>query len=122
MADKEILKRAWFISVLAYAVIRTALIWGLFSKYGVNPYLYLIVDVVAAYFYAVYSTKLITSKLDSNFIKYLLLTVIFNFIPDIYVLATAREVPKFLLQGFIEVVLLLAVIGGVILFKKRKTI
>ena len=121
MVEKAILKRAWFISVLAYAVIRTALIWGLFAKYGVNPYLYLIVDLIAAYFYAVYSTKLISSKLDLNFVKYLLLTIIFNFIPDIYVLATAREVPKFLLQGFIEVVLLLAVIGGVVLYKKSKT-
>ena len=101
--------------VLGYAVIRALLIWKVFAKFGVNPYIYLIVDLISAYFYAIYSTNLVEKYLQRNYrltTKYLLLTIITNFLPDIYILITARSVPEFIFRTFVQIILLLALIAA----------
>lgn len=127
MASTEILKRAWIASVLAYTVIRTLLIWRIFAKYGVNQYVYLAIDLIASYFYAVFSTKLIIEANQThyrNLARYLFLTLLFNFIPDAYVLINAKEVPKFIIDSFIKIILILAVVAALGIYreiKKRKS-
>lgn len=121
MAKTTVLKNAWITAVLAYSVVRTLVIWKIFQKYGVNQYLYLIIDIVCAYWYAIFSTKLVieTSKTHyKNLLKYLSLTLIFNFIPDLYVLATAKEVPSFIFKSYIQIIVLLAIIGLFSLFRE----
>ena len=121
MVDKRIIKRAWISVVLAYASIRTLIIWRIFAKYGVNPYAYLVVDIVSAYFYAIYSTKLIEEVHKTHYkqtLKYLFLTVLFNFIPDVFILLTAKEVPQVLITSFIQVIIFLALIAGFSLFRE----
>jgi uncharacterized membrane protein len=121
MAKTTVLKRAWITAVLAYSVVRTLVIWKIFQKYGVNQYLYLIIDIFCAYWYAIFSTKLVieTSKTHyKNLLKYLLLTLVFNFIPDLYVLATAKEVPSFIFKSYIQIIVLLAIIGLFSLFRE----
>jgi hypothetical protein len=123
VAKPNTLKRAWVTTVLTYAVIRTIAIWHVFEKYGVNPYFYLGVDVFSSFFYAKYSTKLIIEANQTHYrklLRYLGLTLIFNFIPDIYVLATANKVPKFILQSFIEIILILALVAAFAIFREIK--
>jgi hypothetical protein len=121
MAKTTVLKRAWIVAVLAYSVARTLVIWKIFQKYGVNQYLYLIIDIFCAYWYAIFSTKLVieTSKTHyKKLFKYLSLTLIFNFIPDLYVLATAKEVPSFIFKSYIQIIAILAIIGLFTLFRE----
>lgn len=124
MINGQQLKRAWMGVVLGYAVIRATLIWKVFAKYGVNPYIYLAVDFVSAYFYALYSTRLVEEFLRRSYrptFKYLLLTIITNFLPDIYVLATAKSVPEFIFRTFIQIVLLLGLIAVIGIIREIKT-
>ena len=110
-------------AVIAYAVIRALIIWKVFAKYGVNPYAYLIVDVISAYFYAIFSTNLIIQVHKTHYkqgAKYLLLTVLFNFIPDIFILVTATEVPKAIITSFIQIILILAVVAGFTLVREYR--
>lgn len=114
MAKSTVLKRAWIIAVLAYSVARTLVIWKVFQKYGVNQYLYLIIDIFCAYWYAIFSTKLLIETNKTHYkklLKYLSLTLLFNFIPDLYVLATAKEVPSFVFKSYIQIIVILAIIG-----------
>ena len=118
-----IIKRAWIASVLAYTVIRTLLIWKIFSKYGVNQYIYLSVDLIASYFYAVYSTKLVIETNKTHYrklVKYLFLTLFFNFIPDAYVLLYAKEVPKIIIHSFIKVILILALVAALGIYREMR--
>lgn len=115
MISRQQLKRAWMGVVLGYAVIRALLIWKVFAKYGVNPYLYLIIDLVSAYFYAIYSTNLVEKYLQKEFrltTKYLLLTIFTNFLPDIYILISAKSVPEFIFRTFVQIILLLGLIAA----------
>ena len=121
MANTELIKRAWVASVLAYTVIRTLLIWKIFAKYGVNQYVYLAIDLLASYFYAVYSTKLVLEANQTHYrklFKYLFLTLLFNFIPDAYILLDAKEVPRIIIQSFIKVILILAVLAALGIYRE----
>ena len=121
MANAELIKRAWVASVLVYTVIRTLLIWKIFAKYGVNQYVYLAIDLLASYFYAVYSTKLVVEANQTHYrklFKYLFLTLLFNFVPDAYVLFDAKEVPRIIIHSFIKVILILAVVAALGIYRE----
>jgi hypothetical protein len=123
MAKRVTLKRAWLVSVLAYSLIRTLIIWKIFQKYGVNQYVYLVIDLICAFFFAKYSTKVVLEANQThykNLLKNLFLTLTFNFIPDVYVLVTAKEVPKFLYESFIQVILILAGVSAFTLYRSYK--
>lgn len=123
MAKRVTLKRAWLVSVLAYSLIRTLIIWKIFQKYGVNQYVYLAIDLICAFYFAKFSTKVVLEAKQThykNLFKNLFLTLIFNFIPDIYVLVAAKEVPKFLYESFIQVILILAGVSAFTLYRSYK--
>jgi hypothetical protein len=123
MAKPMTLKRAWLVSVLAYSLIRTFIIWKVFQKYGVNQYIYLVIDITCAFFFAKFSTKVLLEANQTHYrklLKNLFFTLIFNFIPDMYVLLTAKEVPKFLYESFVQVILILAIVSAFTLYRSYK--
>lgn len=123
MSKSSYLKGAWITTVLLYSLIRTLFIWKIFEKYGVNQYIYLIIDLISSLFYAYFSTKLIVETSRTHYkqlFKYLLLTLIFNFIPDIYVLITANKVPTIIIHSFIEIIFILAAVAGFALYKEAR--
>lgn len=116
MISKQQLKRAWTGVVLGYAAIRATLIWKVFAKYEVNPYIYLAVDLISAYFYAGVSARLVEEFLRKNYqptMKYMLLSILTNFLPDIYVLLTAKSLPEFIFRTFIQIILLFGLIATI---------
>lgn len=123
MVESRVLKQAWIAAVMVYTLIRTILIWKIFAKYGVNQYIYLTVDLICSYFYAIYSTKLVIETNRTHYrklIKYLSLTLIFNFVPDFYVLLTAKEVPNFIIQSFIKVIIVLGIVTALGIYREIK--
>lgn len=121
MTESRLLKQAWIAAVMAYSLIRTVLIWKIFAKYGVNQYLYLTIDLICSYFYAIYSTKLVIETSRTHYrklLKYLSLTLIFNFLPDFYVLLNAKEVPNFIIQSFIKVIIILGLVAALGIYRE----
>jgi uncharacterized membrane protein len=123
MVESRLLKQAWIVAVMAYSLLRTFLIWKIFAKYGVNPYFYLTIDLVCSFFFAVYSTKLVIETNRTHYrrlMRYLVLTFIFNFLPDSYVLLNAKEVPKFIVHSFINIVIILGVVAALSIYREIK--
>jgi hypothetical protein len=123
MAKQVTLKKAWLASVLVYSLLRTFIIWKVFQKYGVNQYVYLVIDLICAFFFAKFSTEVVLEANQTHYrelLKNLLFTLVFNFIPDMYVLLTAKEVPKFLYESFIQVILILAGVSAFTLYRSYK--
>ena len=46
-------------------------------------------------------------------LKFLLLSLITNFLPDLYVLVSANSVPSFIFRTFIDVILILALFATI---------
>jgi hypothetical protein len=97
-------QRTWLTLVIVWACIRAIFIRNFFNKYGVNGWAYFIVDLGSAIPYAIYSGRVVINFLDKNWAeirKNGLLTAVFFYVPDIYVLTYAKEVPMSLLFGFL---------------------
>lgn len=118
----------WLVLVLLWAIVRALFINKLFGTHGVNGYLYLIIDLASSLPYAIYSSRLVITFIDREFrnvYKNILLTSLFFYIPDVYILITARRVPSGLyVILFLMVALFTAFAIGTIardLRNKRKT-
>lgn len=116
-------KRTWIFLVLAWAIIRTILVRDFFGAYGIHPWIYLSIDLLSSVPYAHYSANLVISYLDkewANTRKNFLLTTIFFYIPDIYIFAAAKRIPRELLAAFVVSVLIFSTIAAYGIIKKIK--
>ena len=97
-------QRTWLALVLAWVVIRTLVIRDVFGGYGVNPLVYFLIDLCSAIPYAILSGRAVVNFLDKNWISFRknsFFALFFFYMPDMYVLTTAEEVPTSLLMGFL---------------------
>jgi len=51
--------RAWIVGVFAFSVARALVAWPTLSQYGVNPWVFLAIDVVTAFPYALGQVKVV---------------------------------------------------------------
>ena len=97
-------QRSWIALVIAWAIIRAIVIKDVFGGYGINGWSYFAVDLCSGIPYAIYSGRAVINFLDKDWVsirKHGSLSLIFFYIPDIYVLIFARQVPVSLLIGFL---------------------
>jgi hypothetical protein len=115
-------QRTWLALVLAWVVIRTLVIRDVFGGYGVNPWIYFLIDLASAIPYAILSGRAVVNYLDKNwgsFRKNGFFALFFFYMPDMYVLSTAEEVPNSLLMGFL---LSIVIFSGFAVYGFRRNI
>ncbi|MCX6452329.1 MAG: hypothetical protein NT174_04540 [Actinobacteria bacterium] len=120
-AKRRLLERLWVVLVIAYGAGRAFVVWKALGRYGVNPWLYLALDVTSSWPYAVATARLVTSVIDREFSRarsWGVLAAVTFLIPDIYILAVARRVPTEVYAIIIAIVSLLALSAIVSLFVK----
>jgi hypothetical protein len=100
-------ERIWASTIILYSFVATFVVWKALHKYGVNPYLFFLIDVITSWLYGLSSARLVMSviKRRSNQIAKWGIYSALNFvIPQLYILISAHHVPR-------EVYL---IIGGVV--------
>ena len=106
--------QVWLIIVLIWASFRAFAINKFFGDHEVNAWGYLIIDLTTSIPYAIYSTRTVVNFLDKSWIQFrrnFALTALFFYIPDIYVFAFARAVPKSLYIGFGISIVVFSIMG-----------
>ena len=113
-AKRRLLERLWVIVVIAYGAGRAIVVWKALGQYGVNPWIYLALDVTSSWPYAVATARLVTSVIDREFSRaksWGLLAAVTFLIPDLYILAVARDVPTQVYAIIIAIISLLALLA-----------
>jgi hypothetical protein len=108
--------------VLAWVVIRTLVIRDVFGGYGVNPWIYFLIDLASAIPYGILSGRAVVNYLDKNWVSFRkngFFALFFFYMPDMYVLSTAEEVPNSLLMGFL---LSIVIFSGFAVYGFRRNI
>lgn len=96
-------QQSWIALVIIWACVRAFAINRFFGQHSVNPWGYLLVDLASSIPYAINSSRAIISFLDKAWAKlrrYVILSAIFFYMPDVYVFIFARTVPTSLYVGF----------------------
>jgi hypothetical protein len=115
-------QRTWLALVVAWVVIRTLVIRDVFGGYGVNPLVYFLIDLCSAIPYAILSGRAVVNFLDKNWASFRrnsFFALFFFYMPDMYVLTTAEEVPTSLLMGFL---LSIVIFSGFAVYGFRRNI
>ena len=118
------LSNTWALFVIGWSIIRTLIVWAAVGDYGLNPWLYLVLDLVSASIDAFSTPRMVIRFVDDQYRKALqwaLVSLAAFVMPDIYIFAGTRTLPRKLIAiivAVITVTLLAAVIA--VLRKVRK--
>lgn len=110
---------------IAWECLRTVVVDKAFGKYGVNPYIYFTLVMAIAVPYAIVTVRLLVSivhrRLKQAFI-YGVLSIVLHFVPDLYIILAAKEVPPALFHTFLFIVFLFAIFAlqGIVVKVKRQ--
>jgi len=103
-AKKE---RIWVLLVVLYGFGKSLVVWGALGKYGVNPFIYLIVDIAAAIPYGIATARVVITGIARNWRqvqKWAIVATVTHFIPDIYIFSVIRSAPRIIIDGLISVI------------------
>lgn len=91
------LSRTWAGIVVVWSLIRTAIVWAAVGDYGLNPWIYLSLDLGAAIVDAFTTPRMVISFIDDHFkqaFKWAAISLSVFIIPDLYIFLGTRELPK----------------------------
>jgi hypothetical protein len=119
LRKRRMLSRMWAGMVIAWSVIRTLIVWAALGDYGLNPWVYLGIDLASAAIDAFTTPRMVLRFIDDHFksaINWGLISLVAFIIPDIYIFVGTRTLPKkviFVLCLVIAIMLSIAVLSVV---------
>gem|GEM_PF-180905 len=90
-------ERVWAGLLVLYSTGAAYLVWRTLSKYGVNPIVFLVIDMVTSWPYGLATARIVVNVVKRQWRevrKWSWVAAITFIAPDIYVLASARHVPR----------------------------
>lgn len=109
-------ERGWILVSLAYGGIRAALVWRFLRSYGVNPYIFGVIEFISAAIYGKSSAQVVGCVVDGAWTRlrtWLPVAVLSFFAPDAYVFLSAGRLPSDVLAIVVSVVSVTLVLTGV---------
>jgi len=110
-------ERIWASTIILYTFAATFVVWKALHKYGVNPYIFFVVDLITSWFYGIASARLVVAVIHKRWSetqKWGWLSALNFMLPQIYILMSARHVPRdvyIIIFRAISVMVAFAVIG-----------
>ena len=95
LKNRHFLLRGWVVISLCWSVIRSLGVRHIFGPHGTNAAIYLAIDLVCTVPFAIYSGKAVFAWRDKSpqLIRYAAISSVAFFMPDLFVIATAKRVP-----------------------------
>ena len=121
LRKRQMLSRVWAGVVIVWSVIRTIIIWAALGDYGFNPWIYLGIDLVCSTIDAITTPRMVLRLIDDRYksaIKWGLVSLVAYVIPDIYIFADTRTLPKKVIVILCAVIL--AMLGLAVMTVARK--
>ena len=110
-------ERLWASTIVLYTFGATFVVWKALHKYGVNPYIFFVVDLITSWFYGLASARLVVAiihKRWSETQKWGWLSALNFMLPQIYILVSANHVSKdvyIIISSVIGVMVAFALVG-----------
>ena len=90
------LSRTWAGIVVVWSLIRTVIVWAAVGDYGLNPWIYLSLDLNSAIVDAFTTPRMVLSFIDDHFkqaIKWAFISLVAFIVPDLYIFLGTRTLP-----------------------------
>ena len=113
----------WILVSVLYGGVRTAIVWRYLRKYGVNPYLFGVIEFSTAAVYGLSSARVIGAVIDRNRRKMGIwaAAAFFSFFaPDAFVFLSAGAMPAGLIEVLVTIVAFTTIVGVVSLIMQLR--
>lgn len=117
MKRRRRLSNTWAGMVLAWAFIRTLLVWAAVGRYGLNPWVYLAIDLCSAAIDAITTPRMVLSFIDERYrqaVGWGLIALVAFIVPDVYIFLGTRHLPTnliIIICSVIGLTLILAIVS-----------
>jgi hypothetical protein len=89
-------ERVWFWVTVAYSIIRIATAWLFLTQFGVNPWVFGVIEIISSMIYGKASSLLAGALVDQNrpMVRRMALITAGGFLaPDVYIVASGNGIP-----------------------------
>jgi hypothetical protein len=114
LRKRQLLSRLWAGAVIVWSVIRTLIVWAALGDYGLNPWVYLGIDLASAAVDAFTTPRMVLRFIDDHYksaINWGLLSLVAFIVPDIYIFVGTRTLPKKVIVVLVLVIVTMLAIG-----------
>jgi len=120
---RKVLSRTWGAVVVAWSLARTLIVWAALGDYGLNPWIYLTIDLASAFVDAFTTPRMVLAFIDNQYrqaAKWLLASALAFIVPDLYLFFGTRTLPKRVI--FIIVAIICATTSVAVISVARKVV
>ena len=86
----------WVVAALAYGLGRAIVVWKTLGDYGVNPWIYGVLDVISTVPYAIGTARVVTGVIDRDWARVRLwgtIAAVAFLVPDLYIVIVGESMP-----------------------------
>ncbi|MEI7548823.1 MAG: hypothetical protein WCK21_12330 [Actinomycetota bacterium] len=122
------LSYTWAGIVVTWSFIRTAIVWAAVGDYGLNPWIYLSLDLGSAIVDALSTPRMVLNFIDDHMRKaseWALISLMVFIVPDLYIFLGTRTLPArivIVIVGIISLTLSVGVYGVIRKIKKGRAL
>jgi hypothetical protein len=101
------LSYTWAAVVIGWSLIRTLIVWAAVGDYGLNPWIYLCIDLASAAVDAVTTPRMVLSFIDDHFRKaseWGAFSLVAFIVPDLYIFLGTRTLPLRIIVALIVII------------------
>ncbi len=94
---RKVLSRTWGVIVVTWSLVRALVVWAALGDYGINPWMYLLIDLGSAIVDAYTTPRMVLAFIDSQYrtaAKWLLASAGAFIVPDLYIFLGTRHMPR----------------------------
>jgi len=115
------LSRTWAGIVVVWSLIRTLIVWAAVGEYGLNPWIYLSLDLGAAIVDAITTPRMVIAFIDDHFkqaFKWAVISLVVFIIPDVYIFLGTRTLPLRIIVALCLIIGLTLTLGIISVIRK----
>lgn len=121
LARRRKWSQMWALLVIVWSLLRTLIVWAAVGDYGLNPWIYLAIDLVSASVDAVTTPRMVLSFVDAHYRKaaeWAAISLGAFLVPDVYIFAGTKQLPTSMVLVIVAVITV-TFAGGVIAVMRK---
>lgn len=121
-----VVERLWASTILLYTIGATFVVWKTLSKYGVNPFVFFVIDAITSWTYGIATARLTVDVVRREWKtarKWAWASAISFVTPQLYILIAAHHAPRdvyLIVVGVISFMILLAFVSLIVQIRKSR--
>ncbi|MEO5723266.1 MAG: hypothetical protein ABIQ39_05610 [Ilumatobacteraceae bacterium] len=111
---RKMLSRTWAAIVVAWSLIRTLIVWAALGSYGINPWIYLGIDLISAGVDAFTTPRMVLAFVDDHYklaVRWLAASAAAFVVPDLYIFLGTRTMPRRVIVIIVAVIILTTLVA-----------